>query len=59
MAQEQLSVGVIYLRPGHIDPEFTIGTLRVLSEYERPEFPFIVVAEREKQKVSVRVRTIG
>jgi len=59
MAQEQLSVGVIDLRPGHIDPEFTIGTLRVLSEYERPELPFIVVAEREKQRVSVRVRTIG
>jgi predicted nuclease of predicted toxin-antitoxin system len=59
IAQGTLSVGVIYLRPGHINPEFTIGTLRVLSTYERPARPFVVVAERQKQNVQVRIREIG
>jgi predicted nuclease of predicted toxin-antitoxin system len=60
MAQEQqFPAGIIYLRPGHIDPSFTIGTLRVLAEYERPDSPFIVVAEREKETVRVRTRIIG
>lgn len=59
MAQDEpLPTGVIYLRPGHIDPVFTIGTLRVLAEHERPTAPFIVVAEREQQTVHVRTRTV-
>lgn len=57
-ARGQLSIGVIYLRPGHIDAEFTIGTLQALSEYDRPNRPFIVVAERRKQQVQVRVRPL-
>jgi len=57
--EESLPPGVIYLRPGHIDPEFTTGTLRVLVEHEQPELPFIVVAEREEETVRVRTRTIG
>lgn len=59
IAQGHLDVGIIYLRPGHIDPQFTIGTLRALSQYERPDPPFIVVAERQKQQVSVRIRTLA
>ncbi len=60
MAQEQrLPTGVIYLRPGHIDPAFTIGTLRVLAGHDRPDAPFIVVAEREQETVHVRTRTIS
>lgn len=59
IAQGTLSVGVIYLRPGHIDPEFTVGTLKVLAKYERPTRPFVVVAERQKQNVRIRIREIG
>lgn len=59
MAQDRsLPTGVIYLRPGHIDPDFTIGTLEVLIEHERPASPFIVVAKREKDTVRIRTRTI-
>lgn len=35
-----------------------IGTLQALSEYDRPSRPFIVVAERRKQQVQVRVRSL-
>jgi hypothetical protein len=42
-----------------VDPSFTIGTLRVLAEYERPDSPFIVVAEREEETVRVRTRVMG
>jgi len=59
VARGELHVGILYLRPGHIDPAFTIETLRVLSEYDRPDPPFIVVAERQERRVRVRVRTLG
>ncbi len=49
--------GILYLRPGHIRSEFTIGTLTALRQREidvNP--PFIVVAERTGDKVKVRIR---
>lgn len=49
--------GIIYLRPGHIRPEFTIETLKTIdSQSPQVQPPFIVVAERSKQKVRIRVR---
>lgn len=59
IAQARVNVGIIYLRPGHIDPRFTIETLQVLFQYDRPDPPFIVVAERQKQQVNVRIRTLS
>ncbi len=51
--------GIIFLRPGHIDPRFTIGTLRVLfSQPELPEPPFIIVAERVQGEVRMRIRSL-
>jgi len=51
--------GIIFLRPGHIDPRFTIGTLRVLfSQPELPEHPFIIVAERVREEVRIRIRSL-
>jgi hypothetical protein len=58
IAQTRVNVGIIYLRPGHIDPRFTVETLQALFQYDRPDPPFIVVAERQKQQVKVRVRTL-
>lgn len=51
--------GILYLRPGHIRPEFTIQTLKAIREQEfdvRP--PFIVVAERSGDRVKIRVRQL-
>lgn len=49
--------GIIYLRPGHIRPEFTIQTLETIASQSidvRP--PFIVVAEHSRAVVRIRVR---
>jgi len=52
-------VGVVFLRPGHMDPLFTIGTLRVLFERNLDLAPpFIVVARRTDREVSIRVRPL-
>jgi len=52
-------VGVVFLRPGHVDPLFTIGTLRALFERDLDLTPpFIVVARRTAQEVLIRVRPL-
>ena len=51
--------GIIYLRPGHIQPEFTIETLRYLrSRSFDLSIPFIIVAERQGGSVRVRARQL-
>ena len=43
--------GILYLRPGHLDPAFTVATLRsVLGADLTPEPPFILVAERQQER---------
>lgn len=50
-------VGVIYLRPGHIQADFTIKTLQSIRD-NAPDVapPFILVAERTGDTVKIRVR---
>jgi len=50
-------LGIIYLRPGHRDADFTIGTLRALQASTIDVTPpFIIVAERRGDETRVRVR---
>jgi len=50
-------IGIIYLRPGHIRPEFTIQTLQAIqSRTLEVTPPFIVVAERTGNNVKIRLR---
>lgn len=53
-------VGIIYLRPGHIMPEFTITTIRELlkSDFDLTP-PFILVAERSASRIQIRIRPLG
>ena len=53
-------VGIVFLRPGHIDPQFTIDTLKSLLT-SNPDVtpPFVVVAKRMGTVVTIRVRQIG
>ncbi len=52
-------VGVIFLRPGHMDPLFTIGALRALLERDLDLTPpFIVVVRRTGQAVLIRIRRL-
>lgn len=50
-------VGIIYLRPGHIRADFTSQTLQAIRD-RTPEVtpPFIVVAERTRNNVKIRIR---
>jgi predicted nuclease of predicted toxin-antitoxin system len=50
-------VGIIYLRPGHIQPDFTIKTLQTIRD-NAPDAtsPFILVADRTGDLVRIRVR---
>jgi predicted nuclease of predicted toxin-antitoxin system len=59
MARLEPFVGIVFLRPGHIDPQFTIQTLRLLAAQDLPlATPFIVVAKRTGKRVSIRVRNL-
>ena len=52
--------GILYLRPGHIDPNHTIGTVReVMDLNQELAPPFILVAERRKDRVKIRLRSLG
>lgn len=55
--QKEPVVGILFLRPGHIDPQFTIETLQsVLSANPDVTPPFVIVARRKGVKVTIRVR---
>ncbi|MCL6536131.1 MAG: DUF5615 family PIN-like protein [Armatimonadetes bacterium] len=50
--------GIIYLRPGHIKPEFVIEMLETLfSETTAVEPPFVIVMQRTGDFVRIRYRT--
>jgi len=52
-------IGIVYLRPGHILPGFTLETLKVLfAELNEVNPPFIAVAERTGDWVRIRYRTL-
>jgi predicted nuclease of predicted toxin-antitoxin system len=50
--------GIIYLRPGHIAPEFVLQVLEAVRAIpiETPT-PFLVGAERKEERVRVRIRS--
>ena len=57
VARGEPMIGIIFLRPGHIDPEFTKGTLEVLFQSNLDLIPpFIVVAMRKGNTISIRLR---
>jgi predicted nuclease of predicted toxin-antitoxin system len=59
IARSERLVGIVFLRPGHIDPRFTIQTLHSLFEIN-PELrpPFVLVAKRIGGAVTIRVRNL-
>jgi predicted nuclease of predicted toxin-antitoxin system len=59
IASSEPIVGILFLRPGHIDPRFTMETLRSLFAAD-PTLtpPFIVVAKRTGGAVTIRVRNL-
>lgn len=52
-------VGIVYLRPGHLQAQFTIATLRtVLARSIQVTAPFTLVAQRIGRRVLIRVRML-
>ncbi|NUM48539.1 MAG: DUF5615 family PIN-like protein [Anaerolineales bacterium] len=50
-------VGIIYLRPGHIQASFTIKTIEVIQKQALSvQEKFILVAERTGNSVKIRLR---
>ena len=53
-------VGVLYLRPGHIDSDFTIQTLQAVLKAEiEIAPPFIIVARRKEDDITIRIRPLN
>ena len=50
-------VGVIFLRPGHIDTSFVLQTIDTLRGADvEVEPPFLIVAEHRQNRVLIRLR---
>jgi predicted nuclease of predicted toxin-antitoxin system len=51
--------GIVFLRPGHIDVNFTIQTVQTLLQVD-PELPspFLLVAKRTHDEVVIRIRRL-
>ena len=53
-------VGIVYLRPGHFSPEFTINSLKYLLEQDiSVEPPFIITVENQIEKIKIRIRELN
>ncbi len=51
--------GLVFLRPGHIDPQFTTDTLSsILATDPDVTPPFILVARRTGHTVAIRIRSL-
>ena len=60
VGQHQPVIGILYLRPGHIDSQFTIESIEVLLT-QSLELPtsFIIVVRRSGVDVTIRVRDLS
>jgi predicted nuclease of predicted toxin-antitoxin system len=59
IARREPMIGVIFLRPGHINPQFTQDTLEVLLHAKLDVIPpFMVVAKRQNNTINIRLRNL-
>ena len=59
IARGEPFTGIIYLRPGHIRPKFTVETLETIAaQLLDVQPPFIVVAARSEQTIRIRIRQL-
>ncbi len=57
--QNEPLVGLVFLRPGHIDPHFTMATIQALLDTDLDlSPPFVLVAKRTGNQVTIRLRTL-
>ncbi|MFN2438805.1 MAG: DUF5615 family PIN-like protein [Chitinophagaceae bacterium] len=54
-----IKTGVIFLRPGHIDPQYHIQTMqRLFSTSLELTFPFMLVVQRTGEDLKIRKRIV-
>jgi predicted nuclease of predicted toxin-antitoxin system len=60
VGQSQAVIGILYLRPRHINSQFTIESLQVLLNQSLESPPsFIIVVRRTGIDVAIRVRDLS
>ena len=53
-------IGILYLRPGHFDSDFTIQTLQAVLKAEiEIDPPLIIVARRKGDDITIRIRPLN
>jgi len=58
--QNEPLVGLVFLRPGHIDSKFTMEMIEVLLQADLELTPpFVPVARRSGDQVAIRLRALG
>ena len=50
--------GIVFLRPGHVEPAIVLEMLGATSTVEIPSSPFVMVVHRRKGRLMVRVRPL-
>jgi len=56
---QAFQTGIIFLRPGHINPLFTQQTIQAILATElQAEVPFMLVAERTNDDIKIRLRNL-
>lgn len=60
VADREPFFGLIFVRPGHVNPAHTIGSLQELLRID-PDVtpPFVVVVQRIRSEVSIRIRQLA
>jgi len=52
-------IGIVYLRPGHIECSFTVETIQgLMRDTREPNPPFLVVADRAGTTLRFRIREL-
>jgi predicted nuclease of predicted toxin-antitoxin system len=59
IAEGKPFIGIVYLKPGHILPQFTLQSIEaIFNEIDFIENPFIIVAKHNGLSTKVRVRQL-
>jgi predicted nuclease of predicted toxin-antitoxin system len=59
IARGEPIIGIVHLRPGHINPRFTLETVMELLDRDfELTSPFIITAEHRRGNVRIRIRLL-
>jgi len=57
IAADEALYGIVYLRPGHLDPSYHVATVSMLLRHALDlQPPFLLVARRRADQINIRLR---